>query len=58
MKIQTDAKIDIANPRHQAFTLLLENVYKRFLLLKAQSTSDDIGDDAPPEPQEVKAADS
>ncbi len=58
MKVQTDARIDIVNPRHQAFTSLLENIYKEFLALKAQSTSDDAGDDAPPEPQEIQATDN
>ncbi len=56
MKVQTDARIDIVNPRHQAFTSLLESIYKEFLALKAQSASDDAGDDAQPEPQEVKSA--
>jgi hypothetical protein len=36
---------------------LLENIYREFLALKAQSTSDDAGKQAPPE-QKAQAADS
>jgi hypothetical protein len=56
MKVQTDTRIDVVNPTHQAYTTLLENIYKEFLALKAQSTSEDAGEEAPPEPREAKAA--
>ncbi len=56
MKVQTDTKIDIVNLTHQAYTSLLKNIYEEFLALKAQSTSDDVGENAPPEAQEIKAA--
>ena len=40
MKVQTDARIDVAKRAHQAYTSLLETAYREFLAKKADSASD------------------
>jgi hypothetical protein len=56
MKVQTDTRIDIVQPTHQAYITLLDDIYKEYLALKAQSTSDDAEEESPAESPEAQAA--
>lgn len=56
MKVQTDTRIDVVQPTHQAYVTLLDDIFKEYLALKAQSTSDDAEDEAPAQAPEGQAA--
>jgi hypothetical protein len=53
MKVQTDTRIDVVRPTHQAYVTLLDDIFKEYLALKAQSTPDD-AEEAPAQAPEVQ----